>query len=73
MPSVQEINDFIVYVCSFYLPGQIYGHFFNHTLTTDEVKTAVAWHIKSRGGVLYGDTIDREAVRDRLLSDKGFL
>jgi len=67
-----ERQDFINYVWSFYGPGEIYGYFFNHKLTYEEVAAAAKKRMedsqKMYGG-FDGDSEDREAARDMMLAD----
>lgn len=67
-----ERQDFINYVWSFYGPGEIYGYFFNHKLTYEEVAAAAKKRMedsqKMYGG-FDGDSEDREIARDMMLAD----
>ena len=79
IPPPTEVNEFIEYMCMFYLTNQIYGEFFNHNLTKGEITLAVHMYIaackKLYKGNPYagycGDTFDREKVRDLLLHFRG--
>lgn len=63
-----ELNDFVDYVMEFYGPDGIYPMGANPTVvrkaTNDCMKIA-----KIKGDEFYGDSIDRELIRD-LLIDK---
>ena len=64
-----EIKDFQKYVWGFYGPNQIYGDYFNHTLTFKEVKAACI--LRALQPNYAADSVDREAVRDILLTARG--
>lgn len=55
---------FADYVLSFYGPGEIYGHFFNNTLTRKEVEVAIKERLEDDSFPFDGDFADRERVRD---------
>ena len=66
--SKEFINDFVDYVMSFYGAGELYPiKGINHTLirkaTNDVMRIA-----KLKGEEFCGDSIDRELVRDLLIS-----
>ena len=63
-------ETFISYVLSFYGPSQIYGGFFNHSLTLSEVETAVRQRLENSKIPFVGDSADREMVRDILLKNR---
>jgi hypothetical protein len=64
--------EFIDYVLSFYAPGQIYGDFFENSLTQEEVNRAVNLRIKKTDEIPFdGDSVDREIVRDIILALRG--
>ena len=64
--------EFMQYVLSFYGPGEIYGDFFGNTLTVEEVKKAVDLRMKKVDEVPFdGDSVDREIVRDIMLTLRG--
>ncbi len=62
---------FTGYVWHYYKPTGIYGDFFNHTLTKEEVLTGIEQyretHPKKWGN---GDTTDREWVRDIMIKNR---
>lgn len=55
---------FTDYVLSFYGPNEIYGHFFNHTLSREEVTQAIEERLQDDSFPFDGDSADRERVRD---------
>ena len=63
----EQINDFIDYVLSFYGPDGLYPMSANRTVvrkaTNDIIKI-----VKIKGQEFCGDSIDREQVRDLLIS-----
>ena len=66
--SKELINDFVDYVMTFYGPGELYPiKGINRTLirkaTNDVIRIA-----KLKGEKFCGDSIDRELVRDLLIS-----
>ena len=66
--SKELINDFVDYVMTFYGPGELYPiKGINRTLirkaTNDVIRIA-----KLKGEEFCGDSIDRELVRDLLIS-----
>lgn len=67
----KRLCDFAEYVWSFYGPRQIYGEYFDHTLTTLEVGFGIGVYIErcSTGYANWGegDSFDREHVRDIML------
>lgn len=60
--------EFAKYVWSFYAPGQLYGAYFNNNLTKKELIVAVAKQVQLCN--FEGDSFDREAVRDLMLSNR---
>jgi hypothetical protein len=61
-------KEFIDYVWSFYAPNEIYGHFFNHTLTMGELIPAIELRMQSEN--FASDSVDRELIRDILLLNR---
>jgi hypothetical protein len=64
MGGKNMLEQFKNYVWSFYGPGQIYGDFFNHTLTRLELDAAVDKRLQEQTFAFDGDSMDRERVRD---------
>jgi hypothetical protein len=65
--SETQLNDFVDYTMSFYGPNGIYPMGANQHLihkATDDVMQI----LKIKGGEFCGDSIDRELVRDLLIS-----
>ena len=77
MPSIKELNTFVNYVWDFYAPnsdlypikgltkGHIYDAFFTYKRRIEKGDTHMTWG--------YGDSLDRERVRDILLENPRFL
>lgn len=63
-----EIRAFLEYCWSFYGPCEIYGRIFHHKLNKQQLFTAVMLRIRCAGENFAGDSVDREAVRDILLT-----
>lgn len=64
--------EFIEYVWSFYAPNDLYGSFFDNTLTKDEVVKAVEMRKKNTDKLSFdGDSMDREIVRDIMFYNRG--
>ena len=64
-------KKFTGYVWHYYKPKGMFGDFFNHTLTKEEVLKGIeqykATHPKKWGE---GDTVDREWVRDIMIKNR---
>lgn len=63
-------QNFISYVLSFYGPNEIYGSFFEHSLTQTEVEEAVKQRLENKSIPFVGDSMDRELVRDIILKNR---
>lgn len=61
--------DFTEYCWSFYAPNEIYGHFFDNTLTRAELEAGI--RVRKATGDFAADSFDREAVRDIILAYRG--
>ena len=62
-------EKFLSYCWEFYGPEGIYGHFFDHNLTLDELKQALK--VRKIFPNFEGDSIDRELIRDVILVLRG--
>lgn len=65
------MSDFENYVYDFYGPHQLYGDFFGHTLTREEIRTAIEFRMSNMEFPFDGDSVDREIVRDILFTMRG--
>ncbi len=63
---MQDINNFIHYVYKFYGRHQLYDMDF----TLHEIKTATCQRLQHQSIPFEGDTVDREIVRDIVLSNR---
>jgi hypothetical protein len=61
-------RQFADYCWSFYGPHQLYGHFFGHSLTMEELEEAVIERASSPDYA--ADSFDREAVRDIIIAKR---
>ena len=66
---VNQICDFVAYVDSFY--SEKSGLYPIKGMTNSMVIKAVQKHIEKVGQEFYGDSLDRERVRDIILVDNG--
>ncbi len=66
-----SIQEFTEYVWKFYAPNEMYGEFFENNLTKEELAKAIKTRIKNAELEFYGDSIDREIVRDIMLRNRG--
>lgn len=63
------LKEFVDYTFGFYGPNEMYAHYFTTPVTKAEIKAATLIRIKT--GQFEGDSFDREAVRDIMLSARG--
>jgi hypothetical protein len=66
---MKDLTEFTQYCWQCYGPHEIFGEFFNHTLTMPELVIAV--QVRAGSPMFEGDSFDREAVRDLLLIMRG--
>ncbi len=65
-------SAFVDYCMMFYGPGEIHGDFFKHKLKRSDVEKAVKTRLARKDPPFDGDSVDRELVRDILLSQKNW-
>lgn len=70
---MKNMTTFEKYCWGFYGPKQIYGDFFGHKLTHDQLRSACFLRQTMAANNFDGDSVDREAVRDILLAATGKL
>ena len=65
----KQRKEFIDYMLAFYGFNGLYRFDYGKPFTTAEISKALTQHIRELGGWenFEGDTLDREAVRDRIL------
>lgn len=71
MAKSNKTQEFIDYVWSFYAPNDLYGEFFNNTLTKEEIIKAVNIRKANKKLPFEGDSLDREIVRDIMFYNRG--
>lgn len=74
MKDSKKIKEFKEYVWSFYQPNEMYGEFFEHNLTKEELDKAVKQRTSAKVKKNFpfeGDSIDREIVRDIMFHNRG--
>jgi len=71
MIKSNKTQEFIDYIWSFYAPNDLYGEFFNNTLTKEEVIKAVKIRKANKKLPFDGDSLDREIVRDIMFYNRG--
>lgn len=71
MAKSNKNQEFINYVWSFYSPNEIYGSFFENTLTKEEVEKALEIRLSNLETPFDGDSMDREMVRDIMFYNRG--
>jgi hypothetical protein len=64
-------KSFEDYCFKFYGPNEMYGNFFDNTLTREELRLAIQLRLSNRKLEFAGDSFDREIVRDILLAVRG--
>lgn len=69
-PSADALKAFKEYFLSFYGRGQMYQHFFGKPPTQKEIDRAIEIRLESPVEFV-GDTLDRERVRDIILTFRG--
>jgi hypothetical protein len=68
--NYKDPQVFFDYCWKFYAPGEIYGEYFGNKLKPEDLKEAIAERMKDPK--FEGDSVDREAVRDMLLTDSKY-
>ena len=64
-------KEFEDYCFEFYGPKEMYGDFFDHSLTREELRLAIKLRLSNKEFGFDGDSLDREIVRDILLAVRG--
>lgn len=71
MARSNKKQEFIDYVWSFYAPNDLYGDFFENTLTKEEIVKALKIRLANKKLAFDGDSMDREIVRDIMFYNRG--